>query len=123
MQSAQARRRNYGCLSRWLWLDRPTGGRVFAETIVKAIFVVVIHIITDQPAEMRFIQRDDVVEDLSPATSHPSFRDSILPRRLYARPFGLHSRGLQEVDDFVIESRIVIEDGAKCKGLIDIGRK
>jgi hypothetical protein len=82
MQSAQARRRIHGCFSRWLWLSRPTGGRVFAETIVNAIFVVVIHIIADQPAEMWFIQRDGVVEDLSTATSHPSLRDSILPRCL-----------------------------------------
>jgi hypothetical protein len=65
---------------------------------VNSIFVVVVHVLADQPTEMWFVQRDDVVENLSPATSHPSFRSSILPRRLYARPFGLQSRRLQEGD-------------------------
>jgi hypothetical protein len=60
---------------------------------------------------MLFIQRDDLVEDFSPATSHPYFRNSILLTRFYARPFGLQSRCLQEGDHFVIECRISIEDG------------
>ena len=111
VQSAQTRQRNCGCFGRWLWLDRPASGRVFAEAIVNPIFVMVVHVIADQPAKMLFIQRDDVVEDFSPATSHPSFRNSILPRRFYARPFGLQSRCLQEGDHFVIECGISIEDG------------
>ena len=70
---------------------------------MNSIFVVIVHVLADQPTEMWFVQRDDVVENLSPATSHPSFRSSILPRRLYARPFGLQSRCLQEGDHFLIE--------------------
>ena len=57
---------------------RPAIGRLFAETIVNSIFVIVVHVIADQAEEMWFVQRDQVVEDLSPATSHPSFRNSIL---------------------------------------------
>ena len=94
---------------------RPAIGRVFAETIVNSIFVIVVHVIADQPAKMLFVQRDHVVEDLSPATSHPSFRNSILPRRLYARPFGLQSGCPQEGDHFVIERRIAIEDGISIR--------
>jgi len=78
---------------------------------VNPICVMVVHVIADQPAKMLFIQRNDVVEDFSPATSHPSFRNSILPRRFYAGPFGLQSRCLQEGDHFVIECGISIEDG------------
>jgi len=77
---------------------------------VNSIFVVIAHVIADQPEEVWFVQRDDVVEDLSPATSDPSFRNSILPRRMYARPFGIDSRCHQEGDHFVIERRISIED-------------
>jgi hypothetical protein len=64
MQSAQARDRNYGCSRRRLWLDRSAGGRIFVEAIVDSIFVVLVHVIADQPTEMCFVQRDDVVEDL-----------------------------------------------------------
>src|SRR5260370_18015038 len=70
----------------------------------------VVHVVAERPAEMWFVQRDDVVEDLSPATSDPSLRDSILPRCLYARPFALQSRCLQERDHLVVECRIAIED-------------
>ncbi len=37
------------------------------------------HVIADQPAEMLFIQRDDMVKDLAPETPHPALRDAILP--------------------------------------------
>src|ERR1700683_5323821 len=104
VQSAQARHRNYGCFRRRLWLDRSAGGRIFAEAIVNSIFVVVVHVLADQPTEMWVVQRDDVVENLSPATSHPSFRSSILPRRLYARPPGLQPSGLQEGGHLFSES-------------------
>ena len=89
MEPAQARRRNHGPFRERLFIGRPAIGRIFAETIVNSIFVMVVHVIADQPAKMWFVQRDHVVEELSPATSHPSFRNSILPRRLYTRPFGL----------------------------------
>jgi hypothetical protein len=75
MQSAQARHRNYGCFRRRLWLDRSAGERIFTEAIVNSIFVVVVHVIAEQPTEMWFVQRDDAVENLS--TSHPWSKYSI----------------------------------------------
>ena len=59
---------------------------------------------------MAFIQRDDMVEDLLARTSDPAFGDSILPGSLYARPFRLQARGLQECDHFGVELRIVIQN-------------
>jgi hypothetical protein len=102
-------------LSPKAWLDRSAGGRIFVEGIVDSIFVVVVHVIADQPTEMCFVQRDDVVEDLSPATSHPSFRSAILPRHLSARSFGLRSSGLQEGDHFLVTCQISIEDGISIR--------
>ena len=69
MQSAQTRQRDYGCFRGWLLLDRSAIGRVFAEAIVNSVFVMVVHVIADQPAKMLFVQRNDVVEDLAPTTS------------------------------------------------------
>jgi hypothetical protein len=40
-------------------------------------------------------------EAVSEGAVNPSVRDSVLPRRLYARPFGLQSRRLQERDRFL----------------------
>jgi hypothetical protein len=82
---------------------------------VNSVFVMVVHVIADQSVEMWFVQREHVVQDLSPATSHPSFRNSVLPWRLYARPFGLQSRCPQEGDHFVIERRISIEDDVSIR--------
>jgi hypothetical protein len=71
MQSAQTRRRNHGSFRRRLLFGRSAIGRVFTETIVNSIFVIVVHVIADQPAEMWFAQGDNVTENLAPATSHP----------------------------------------------------
>ena len=58
---------------------------------------------------MALIQRDDMIEDFPADTSDPAFGDSILPGSLYARPFRLQARGLQERNHFSIELRIVIQ--------------
>jgi hypothetical protein len=55
-------------------LDQAAIRRVLIESIVNVISVVVItDVVTHQPAEMLFIQRDDVVEDLAATTTHPAF--------------------------------------------------
>ena len=77
METAQARARNQRRLVQRLALDRAVIRRVLLQGVVNAVVVVVVHVIADQPAEMLFVQRDDVVEDLATATSHPSFSDSI----------------------------------------------
>ena len=69
MEPAQAPSRNHGRFRGRLLFGRPAIGRVFAETIVNSIFVMVVHVIADHPAKMWFVKRDHVVEDLSPATS------------------------------------------------------
>ncbi len=54
-------------------------------------------------AGLGFVECDHVIEDLAPATSHPSLRDSIQPRCLYARSFEFQTRCLQKRIDLVIE--------------------
>jgi hypothetical protein len=38
---------------------------------------------------MSFVQRDDVIEDLPPATADPALRDPVLPGRLHTRALRL----------------------------------
>jgi len=54
-----------------------------------------------------------MIKAISAGAANPSFRNSVLPRRLYARPFGLQSRRLQERDHFLTERRVSIEDGIR----------
>src|ERR1700683_4354486 len=56
-----------------------------------------------------------MIKAISAGAANPSFRDSILPRRLYARPFGLQSRRLQERHHVLTERRISIEDGISIR--------
>ena len=62
------------------------------------------------PQQMSFVQRDHMVQDLSATTADPSFRDSVLPGRLNARPLRFQTRRLQKCDDRGIEFRIAIQN-------------
>src|SRR5438445_134698 len=57
---------------------------VLIEGIVNPVVVVVVHVIANEPPQMFFVQRDDMVEDLAAAASYPALRNSVLPRRLDA---------------------------------------
>src|SRR6516165_9142586 len=59
---------------------------------------------------MSFVQCDHMVQNLSPTTSYPSFRGSILPGRLDARPLRLQTRRLQKHDDLVVKLRVSIQN-------------
>ena len=72
--------------------------------------VVVDYVLANQPPQVRFVHRDDVVEKLAPTASDPTLGGSILPGRLNTRAFRLEVRRLQERDHIFIELRIVVED-------------
>jgi hypothetical protein len=80
MQTTQASVGNQERLGRRLALGGTSMRGVLFQRIVNGVVIVVTHIVADQSAKMLLVQRDDMVEDLAPATSDPAFRDSILPR-------------------------------------------
>ena len=51
-------------------LHWPSIRRVLIEGIVNPVVVVVVHVIANEPSEMLFVQRDDMVENLAAAVSH-----------------------------------------------------
>ena len=59
---------------------------------------------------MLLIQRDDIVEHLSAATSDPPLRNSVLRGDLNARPLRLQSGRSQQIHDFVVEFRVVVKE-------------
>jgi hypothetical protein len=79
--------------------------------IVSPVIVVVVQVIANQPPQMFFVQRDDMVENLAEAASHPAFRSPVFPRCLNTRAFRSEVRRLQEANHSGIEFRVVVEDG------------
>ena len=85
---------------------------------MNAVVVMVVRVIADQPSEMLFVQCDDMVKDLAPATSHPSFSDPILPGRLDTRSLGLQTGGFQERNNLGVKLRIVVKDDVAIRGCL-----
>jgi hypothetical protein len=46
---------------------------------VNPVLVVVDHVLANQPPQVRFVQRDDVVEKLAATASNPTLCRSVLP--------------------------------------------
>jgi hypothetical protein len=46
---------------------------------MRAVFMMVTNILGEQPLQMAFIQRNNVVQEVSSAAPHPPLRDPILP--------------------------------------------
>src|SRR4029079_12323500 len=84
--------------------------RVFIEGIVNPVVVMVVYVIANEPSQMLFVQRDDMVENLSAAAPHPAFRSPVLPRCLNTRALRPQARRLEEGNHIRIEFRVVVED-------------
>src|SRR5260370_27446182 len=49
---------------------------------MRAVLVVVANIVREQAFQVAFVNCDDVIQEITPATPHPTLCDSILPRTL-----------------------------------------
>ena len=58
--------RNRDDFPHFSWLDRPLFGSVLLESEVRSVFVVVGDLRPNHAAELRFIDRDDVIEAVFP---------------------------------------------------------
>ena len=58
---------------RRLTFHRSSIRRVLGEGIVNPVVVIVVHMIAHGPPQMLFVQRNDMVEYLAAAASHPAF--------------------------------------------------
>ena len=89
----------------------PPMRRVLIEGIVNSVVVIVADVVANEPLEMPFVQRDDMIENLASAASHPAFRNPILPGCLHTCAFRRKTGCLQEGNHIGIEFRVVVEDG------------
>jgi len=65
--------------SRRTLFRRSIGRDALVQGVVTSVIVVVGQIVAAEPAQMKFIQRNDVVESFSAGAAHPSFGDTVLP--------------------------------------------
>ena len=70
---------------------RPACWRVFREAEMCPVLMVIEQVRSHQPFEMPLIQDDHVVKQIVPATSHPAFSDTVLPRTAKGRASWLAS--------------------------------
>ena len=79
VQTAKTRDGDRFASSHSPWVYRSSLGRVFVERIMNTVLVIVKDVITNQPAQVIFIQDDHMVQQFPAAASDPALRDSILP--------------------------------------------
>ena len=78
--------------------DRAAIRRILCQRVVNTVLMIVVHVIANQPPQMRFVQRDDMVENFATTASDPALCDSILPGCLNTRALRLQAGCFQEGD-------------------------
>ena len=53
---------------------------------MRAVFVIMADVLRQQPFEVVFIERDDMIQQVAAAASHPAFRRAILPGAFEGSP-------------------------------------
>lgn len=94
----------------WSVLDGSPVWSILLQRIVSPILMVIADVFANEPSQMAFIQRDDVVQKFPTTASDPPFGESILPGRLDTGPFRLQTHALQKSDHRGIELRVAIQN-------------
>ena len=68
VQTTQARQSHHSSIGGWPLLDSPLVRGVFAQRVVHTVLMMVAYVFTQEPAQMLFVQHDDMVQDLASAT-------------------------------------------------------
>jgi len=115
VKSADARQRNQFRAGR-LWLHRAAARSILAQPIVSAVRVVVGHVLAGETADVRFVQRDHVIETIPARASNPAFPGAVLPRTAHARSRRLYAGRLQEVEHLPAELSVAVQDDVAVTG-------
>ena len=86
MQPAEAPLRNDRRARAFWRRSQPATRCLFGEPEVRAIVVVVGHVLGEHPTEMALVQHDDVVEQLAAHAADPAFGYAVLPGAAVRRP-------------------------------------
>jgi hypothetical protein len=75
-----------------------------------AVLVVVANILREATFQVAFVNCDDVIQEITPATPYPTLCDSILPRTFERGADRIHSQGSNRYRDFQSILGITIKD-------------
>src|SRR6516225_4230603 len=89
--------------------DHPGVRRLLLQGIVNAIVVVILEIISNQPAEMGFVEDDHVVQQFPPTTSHPTLRHAVLPGTAIGPSDQLTAKVFQHRRHLSVELAVAVE--------------
>jgi hypothetical protein len=88
----------------------PSVRTVLAQSQVHAVFMVVTHVFRQKPFQVPLIEHDHMIEQISTATPHPAFGNSILPRASERRSLGYVADGLHGSRNFQSIFLIPVKD-------------
>jgi len=83
---------------------------------MRAVLVVVANILREQAFQVAFVNCNDVIQEITPATPYPTLCDSILPRTLERGADRTHAEGSNRCGDFQSILGITIEDDEPRSG-------
>jgi len=77
---------------------------------MRAVLMVVANILREPPFQVAFVNCNDVIQEITPATPYPTLCDSILPRTLERSADRIHPQGSNRCGDFQSILGITIKD-------------
>jgi hypothetical protein len=83
---------------------------------MRAVLVVVANILREQAFQVAFVNCDDVIEKITPATPYPTLCHSILPRTFERGANRTHAQGSNRCRDFQSILGITIKDDEPWSG-------
>lgn len=83
---------------------------------MRAVLMMVSNVLGEQSFQMAFIQRNNVVQQVSSAASHPTLRDAILPWTSEGSSLGNNPGGFHRCDHLEPELLIAIKDQVFVRG-------
>jgi hypothetical protein len=83
------------------------GGRLLAKPEMRAVVVVIVDIIAEQPTQVALAEHDDMIEQLAADAADPALGDAVLPGAAMGSPRGCDAERPERGDDLrgEIESR------------------
>src|ERR1035441_3007124 len=83
--------------------------RVFREPQMGLILMVVAHILGHQPRKRSLVHDEDVMQQVTPAASHPTLSNPVLPRTAKCRAHWLASHVSCRRDYVIAKFRVAVE--------------
>ena len=77
---------------------------------MRAVLALVANILREQAFQVAFVNCDDVIQEITPATPYPTLCDSILPRTFERSADRTHAEGSNRCRDFQSILGITIKD-------------